>query len=235
MKKSGNIMTLEINKIYCADCLDLMKDMDDNSVDLVLTDPPYGIGITGKEGGGNPFGGVKQCKIGGGKVADSKIYHAFDDSERPNKEYFNQIQRISKNQIIFGGNYFADVLPASSCWLVWDKDNTGNFADCELCWTSFKTAVRKYKWRWNGMLQEDMKHKEKREHPTQKPRRLIENILMDYSKAGQTIFDPFLGSGTTAVACINTGRNFIGVEKDADYFKIAQRRIKNALEQTRLF
>lgn len=85
------------------------------------------------------------------------------------------------------------------------------------------------------MLQEDMKHKEKREHPTQKPRRLIENILMDYSKAGQTIFDPFLGSGTTAVACINTGRNFIGIEKDADYFEIAQKRIKEAQGQTRLF
>jgi site-specific DNA-methyltransferase (adenine-specific) len=226
-------MALELNKIYCADCLDFMKVMEDNSVDLVLTDPPYGIGITGKVGGDAPFGS-KGTKIGGNNIVESKEYHAFDDSKRPDKEYFYQIQRISKNQIIFGGNYFADVLPASSCWLVWDKDNTGNFADCELCWTSFKTAVRIYKHRWNGMLQEDMKHKEKREHPTQKPEKLIRKIIEDYSEEGQTIFDPFLGSGTTAVACINTGRNFIGIEKDEDYFKIAQRRIKDAQEQGRI-
>jgi len=217
-------MTLEINKIYCADCLDLMKEMEDNSVDLVLTDPPYGIGECG----------AKNHSRGG--ACDPTYYMIKDwDFEKLSADYFNEIQRISKNQIIFGGNYFADVLSASSCWLVWDKDNSGDFADCELCWTSFKTAVRKYKWRWNGMLQEDMKHKETREHPTQKPRRLIENILLDYSKAGQTIFDPFLGSGTTAVACINTGRNFIGIEKDKDYFEIAQKRVKEAQGQTRLF
>jgi len=201
-----------------------MKEMEDNSVDLVLTDPPYGIGECG----------AKNHSRGG--ACDPTYYMIKDwDFEKLSADYFNEIQRISKNQIIFGGNYFADVLSASSCWLVWDKDNSGDFADCELCWTSFKTAVRKYKWRWNGMLQEDMKHKETREHPTQKPRRLIENILLDYSKAGQTIFDPFLGSGTTAVACINTGRNFIGIEKDADYFEIAQKRVKEAQGQARLF
>ena len=215
---------LELNKIYCADCLELMKEMEDNSVDLVLTDPPYGIGECG----------AKNHSRGG--ACDPTYYMIKDwDFEKLSADYFNEIQRISKNQIIFGGNYFADVLSASSCWLVWDKDNSGDFADCELCWTSFKTAVRKYKWRWNGMLQEDMKHKETREHPTQKPRRLIENILLDYSKAGQTIFDPFLGSGTTAVACINTGRNFIGIEKDKDYFEIAQKRVKEAQGQARLF
>ena len=217
-------MALEINKIYCADCLDLMKEMDDNSVDFVLTDPPYGIGECGAKNHSR------------GSLCESTKYAPKDwDFEKPSSEYFKEIQRISKNQIIFGGNYFADVLPASSCWLVWDKDNSDNdFADCELCWTSFKTAVRIYKHRWNGMLQEDMKHKEKREHPTQKPEKLIRKIIEDYSEEGQTIFDPFLGSGTTAVACINTGRNFIGIEKDADYFKIAQRRIKDAQEQGRI-
>ena len=95
-------------------------------------------------------------------------------------------------------------------------------------------AVRKFKFRWNGMLQEDMKHKEVREHPTQKPVKLIEQIINKYSDEGMTIFDPFLGSGTTAVACINTGRNFIGIEKDEDYFNIAQKRVKEAQGQKRL-
>lgn len=215
---------LELNKIYCGDCLDLMKEMEDNSVDLVLTDPPYGIGECGAK---------NHTREG---ACDPTYYMIKDwDFVKPSADYFEELQRISKNQIIFGGNYFANILPASSCWLVWDKDNSGDFADCELCWTSFKTAVRKYKWRWNGMLQEDMKRKEKREHPTQKPEKLIRKIIEDYSEEGQTIFDPFLGSGTTAVACINTGRNFIGIEKDADYFEIAQKRIKEAQGQTRLF
>ncbi len=226
-------MTLDINTIYHGDCLDLMKDIPDKSIDLVLTDPPYGIGITGKVGGDKPFGSNK-TRIRGGRIYEAKEYISFDDSKPPDKIYFDEIQRISKNQIIFGGNYFADMLPPSSCWLVWDKDNSGNFADCELCWTSFKSAVRKFKFRWNGMLQEDMKHKEVREHPTQKPVKLIEQIINKYSDEGMTIFDPFLGSGTTAVACINTGRNFIGIEKDEEYFKIAQKRVKETQGQRRL-
>jgi len=216
-------MILDINTIYHGDCLDLMKDIPDKSIDLVLTDPPYGIGECG----------AKNHSRGG--IAESKKYTPKDwDFEKPNKKYFDEIQRISKNQIIFGGNYFADMLPPSSCWLVWDKDNSGDFADCELCWTSFKSAVRKFKFRWNGMLQEDMKHKEIREHPTQKPAKLIEQIINKYSDEGMTIFDPFLGSGTTAVACINTGRNFIGIEKDEEYFNIAQKRVKEAQGQKRL-
>ena len=94
--------------------------------------------------------------------------------------------------------------PLPPCWLVWDKDNTGNFADCELCWTSFPTAVRKYKWRWNGLLQEDMAHKIKRVHPTEKPYPLLEEIIRDYSKEGDIIFDGFAGSFSVAHACINT-------------------------------
>jgi len=201
-----------------------MKDILDKSIDLVLTDPPYGIGECGAK---------NHSRI---QLAKPTLYSCKDwDFEKPNKKYFDEIQRISKNQIIFGGNYFADMLPPSSCWLVWDKDNSGDFADCELCWTSFKSAVRKFKFRWNGMLQEDMKHKEVRLHPTQKPVKLIEQIINKYSDESMTIFDPFLGSGTTAIACINTRRNFIGIEKDEEYFNIAQKRVKEAQGQRRLF
>jgi site-specific DNA-methyltransferase (adenine-specific) len=143
--------------------------------------------------------------------------------------------RVSQNQIIFGGNYFVEHLYNSPCWIVWDKDNSGNFADCELAWTSFKTAVRKIKYRWNGMLQENMKEKEYRFHPTQKPIGLFEWILDNYSEQGMIILDPFLGSGTTAIAAHNTGRFFIGIEKEPKYVEIAQKRLEQAQAQQSLF
>lgn len=202
-----------INKIHCCDCLDLMREMPDKSVDLVLTDPPYGIGLTNEK--------LQTRK----HIATPIDYGSFEwDSEPPTAEYFTEIIRVSKNQIIFGGNYFD--LPPSPCWIVWDKDNSGDFADAELAWTSFDTAVRIFKWRWNGMLQEDMAHKEKREHPTQKPLPLIMWCLEKYSKPGMTVLDPFMGSGTTCVACKKLGRNYIGIEKEAEYIKIAEKRLE---------
>ena len=223
-----------MNKCYLGDCLDIMRDMPDKCIDLVLTDPPYGIGITGKVGGDKPFGSNK-TRIRGDSICKVKEYISFDDSNVPDKIYFDELRRISKNQIIFGGNYFADMLPASSCWLVWDKDNGDNdFADCELCWTSFPTAVRKYKWRWNGLLQEDMAHKIKRVHPTEKPYPLLEEIIRDYSKEGEIIFDGFAGSFSVAHACINTGRKFICVEKDEEYYKMGVERVRKAQAQGKL-
>ena len=137
-----------------------------------------------------------------------------------------KIKSISKNQIIFGGNYYASILGDSSCWIVWDKDNgKTDFADCELAWTSFKTAVRKFKWRWQGMLQEDMANKEKRLHPTQKPLPLMKWIVEKYSKPGDLIIDPFSGSFTTSVGCKQLGRKYIGVEISKEYCEIAVQRL----------
>ena len=190
---------LEIDRIYCGDCLDFMREMPDKGVDLVLTDPPYGIG----EAAG------KNLSRQGYGLAGAKDYGNLDwDNARVSDDVVSQMCRVSKNQIVFGGNYYADLLDPTSCWLVWDKDNGENdFADCELAWTSFKTAVRKFKWRWNGMLQEDMRHKEERIHPTQKPVPLFMQILEKYSNPGDLVLDPFLGSGTTAIACLRTGRH----------------------------
>lgn len=203
------------NKIYCWDCLEVMKQIPDKSIDLVLTDPPYWIGIKGR--------------VGGEKLAKVTDYWDFNDwdNEIPTKEYFNEMIRISKHCIIFWWNYFIENLTNSSCWIVWDKDNTWNFADCELAWTNFDTAVRKYTWRWNWMLQEDMNNKEKRYHPTQKPIPLFRWILENYSEKWQTILDPFLWSWTTAVACKEMWRNFIGIEKEQKYVNIANERLKN--------
>jgi DNA modification methylase len=207
---------LELNKIYCADCLEIMKSIPDKSIDLVLTDPPYGIWIKGK--------------VGGEKLAKVTDYWDFNDwdNDIPSKEYFDEMIRISKHCIIFWGNYFIENLTNSSCWIVWDKDNTWNFADCELAWTNFDTAVRKIKIRWNGMLQDDMKNKEIRYHPTQKPVDLFKWILENYSEKWMTILDPFLWSWTTAVACKELGRNFIGIEKEQKYVDIANKRLQTA-------
>jgi len=199
------------------DCLEFMKQVPDNYFDLVLTDPPYGINMDG----GN---------IGGNNLGKAKDYVKKDwDKKPPTKEHFDELIRISKHQIIFGANHFIDLIPyRSSCWIVWDKDNSGNFADSEIAWTNFKTAVRNYKFRWNGMLQQDMMNKEERFHPTQKPTELFKDILRDYAIKldKKTIFDPFMGSGTTAVACQSLGLEWCGCELESDYVAIANKRLE---------
>lgn len=215
---------LEINKIYNADCLELMKQLPDKCVDLVLTDPPYGIGISGSVGGGSHRGKVKECK------------KCDWDNEIPRKEYFEQIFRISKNQIIFGGNYFIEYLKNTRCMITWYKreglpDRT--FADSELAWTSFDKNSQVYSIRHDGFIRDSKEPKEA--HPTQKPLKLFQNILSDYSKEGQLILDCFSGSGTTAIACHNLNRNFICIEKDYDYWKASVERLENAQAQQKLF
>jgi len=206
-------------KLILGDCLEEMKKMPDKSVDLVLTDPPYGIGI------------AKLGTVGGNNLAQATDYGEQEwDNIIPSKEVFTEMFRISKNQIIFGGNYFVEYLFNSPCWIVWDKNNTGNFADCELVWTSFKTAVRKIKYTWNGMIQGNMKEKEKRYHPTQKPQPVMSWILRNYSEGNQIILDPFMGSGTTGLACKELGREFIGIEISPEYFKIAENRINQTMK-----
>lgn len=215
---------IEVNKIYNADCMDILKQLPDKCIDLVLTDPPYGINI------------AKNGKVGGCKCCAVTDYGKKDwDNKIPEKEVFDEIFRVSKKQIIFGGNYFVEYLHNSPCWLVWDKNNTGNFADCELAWTNFKSAVRKYLWTWNGMLQHDMKNKDVRIHPTQKPLKLFEMILNDYSNENDLILDCFSGSGTTAIACHNLKRRFICIERDTDYYNASVERLKIAQSQLRLF
>jgi site-specific DNA-methyltransferase (adenine-specific) len=226
-------MTPELNRIYCMDCLDGMRQMPDKSIDLVVTDPPYGIGEAA--GKNKKRGGVAFKKIGGkNNYVGSRDYGNLEwDDKPPTAEYFAEIMRISKNQIIFGGNFFD--LPPSPCWIVWDKDNGDNdFSDCELAWTTFKTAVRKFTWRWNGLLQEDMAHKEIRCHPTQKPVPLFEWIIGKYAKEGDTICDPFFGSGSCLVACVRMGHQFIGFEKEQSYYNAASIRIKKAQEQGKI-
>ena len=213
-----------INKIICGDCLEVMKQLPDKCVDLVLTDPPYGINENNKQ------------NLSRGKLAQPKDYGDYAwDKRKVSDSHISELIRISKNQIVFGGNYYGKLLGDTSCYIVWDKDNTGDFADCELAWTSFKSAVRKVVWRWNGMLQEDMSNKEVRVHPTQKPLGVMRWIIEKYSKPTDIILDPFAGSGSTLVAAELLGRKWIGIEISPEYCKIAEKRVKQAKEQFALF
>ena len=144
---------------------------------------------------------------------------------------------ISKNQIIFGANHFISRMPYdSSCWIVWDKVNgESDFADCELAWTSFKSAVRKFEFRWAGMLQGNMKNKEVRIHPTQKPVALYEWLLSRYAKVGDIILDTHVGSASSLLACHRTNHKFVGFELDKNYYKLSIERLDNEIAQLRLF
>ena len=220
----------EYIEITNEDNMELMKRYPDKYFSLALIDPPYGINMDGG-------------KIGGNNCGNAKDYAKKDwDKEPPSLEYFNELMRVSKNQIIWGANHFISRMPFdSSCWIVWDKDNSGNFADCELAWTSFNTAVRKYKFRWNGMLQQNMKDKEFRIHPTQKPVALYAWILKNYAKQGDKILDTHFGSGSIACAVHKANiidkmnLSLVACELDKDYFESSIQRVKEALQTQSLF
>lgn len=198
-------------KIYCGDCLEILPLLP--KVDLVVTDPPYGILEKSHR------------ELGSSKLAQTKDYGDFSWDVRIDERHLNLILSGSKNAVIFGGNYFSDKLRASRCWLVWDKDNTGNFADCELAWTNFEGSVRKFRYRWNGMLQENMKDKQERFHPTQKPIEVMKWAI-DKTEFSDFVLDPFLGSGTTLVAAKELNRNGIGIEINEHYCSIAKKRLR---------
>jgi len=178
---------LEVNKIYLGDCLDYLKGFPDKSIDCVITDPPYGHEINHYD---------RPQKRYSGQAADNTDYGDLSWNKIPDKEVFTELFRISKNQIIFGANYFHNYLPQSNGWIVWDKRGEfmkSNFADGELIWTSFDFALRIKRYIWNGMIQENMKNKEKRIHPCQKPIELMRQLIGEYTSENDLIFDPFMG------------------------------------------
>ena len=208
------------------DCMSYMATLPDKAFELAIVDPPYGIDIN------------NQSQGKGGGVARKIDYTKKDwDKTAPEIIYFNELRRVSKNQIIWGANHFISRLPIdSSCWVVWDKDNgETDFADCELAWTSFKTAVRRFKWTWAGMRQQNMKNKEERIHPTQKPIALYKWLLMNYASEGNLILDTHLGSGSSRIAAYDLGYDFIGFEIDPEYYEKQEKRFKDFVSQLRMF
>lgn len=202
--------------LYLGDCRDILPTL--GKVDAVVTDPPYGIGFDraqSQKGGKNGYVYFGEAK-------------GWDD-DRPVPEVFDQIRACSTEQIIWGGNYFADLLPPSMRWLIWDKCQDGfSLADVEMAWTSQQSAARRLNYPRARAIADG------REHPTQKPLQVMQWCLGFVPKA-ETICDPFMGSGTTGVACANLGRKFICIEIDPGYFDTACRRISEAYRQPRLF
>lgn len=199
------------------DCMEYMATQPDKSFDLAIVDPPYGIG-------------AGRMNIGKGKNQQWKKGMRWDDNP-PRDDYFDEIQRVSKDQIIWGGNYFR--LPITGGWLFWDKDRKKNlsFADGELAWTSFLTSLKKITLPYDGFRGAD----KVRIHPTQKPIKLYEWLLTNYAKPGQRILDTHLGSGSSAIAAHYFGCDFVGCELDKDYFDAANERFEQETAQIAMF
>ena len=212
-------------RFYNCDCQLLMEIGKKWSLGII--DSPYGIGEDGSKNHTRT------------KLAKAKNYkpYAGNDLKAPDKVFFDLAMKITKNQIIWGANHFISKIPYDSAsWIVWDKDNGDNdFADCELAWTSFPTAVRKYKYTWNGMLQQNMKNKQERIHPNEKPIDLYRWILQKYAKAGDTILDTHGGSCSSAIACDMEGFELDICELDKEYFDKALLRFKIYEQQQKLF
>ncbi len=211
--------------LYLGDCAEILPTL--GQFDAVVTDPPYGIDVLNKT--------YKNKNLKPGKsLATKREYDDIGewDNKPITKENIDLLRNISQWQIIFGGNYFE--LPPTKCWLVWDKETGDNdFADAELAWTNLNKAVRLKRYMWNGMLRAN---KEPRgDHPTQKPVGIMEWVISHLPTETQTIIDPYMGSGTTGVACAKMGKTFVGIEREQKYFDIACKRIEQAYAQGDMF
>ena len=220
---------------YNMDCMTGMKEFPDKYFDLAIVDPIYGD-VTG--GGYTTSKYDKQSHHIGKCAADEKAYHRgiWSQPKTP-PEYFKELFRVSKNQIIWGGNFFTESLPSSQGWVVWDKQRPDGvtFSDCELAFTSFNVGLRIFRFMWNGMIQGDMKHKENKIHPTQKPVALYEWLINKYANEGDVILDTHVGSASSLIACRHTNHKFVGFEIDEVYYNAAKDRLDKELSQVNIF
>jgi len=216
----GSVGRSALSTVYLMDCIEGMKQFPDKFFDLAVVDPPYGIGA------------AKQIDLGN---SNKKVKHKTKDWDNtiPTAEYFAELFRVSKNQIIWGGNYFIEHLKNTRCFIVWNKENgTNNMADCELAWTSFKTSVRMY----SGHIFKGIGNSNYVTiHPTQKPTRLYEWIFDKYASEGDLILDTHLGSQSSRIAANKAGLDFVGFEIDREYFDNGNKRFKNFVSQGVLF
>jgi len=213
--------------LYQGDCLEIMPTL--GKVDAVVTDPPYGIG----EAAGKAK--TRTSGLTSKKRNPDRYRRDYGSQQWDNKTADDEIAfaiSVAQNSIVFGGNYYD--LPPTSCWLIWDKLNgETDFADCEMAWTNLPKAVRRIKFLWNGCMRRERSIK--RQHPTQKPIGVMKWCIEHLPANANTILDPFMGSGTTGVACVKLGRKFIGIELDPEYFDIACKRIEQAYTQPDMF
>ena len=225
-----------MNVAYNMDCMAAMKEFPDKFFDLAVVDPPYGIGVMSMTC--TTSGAVRTHGHAAAKRRDYRKQSQWD--VKPTQEYFDELFRVSQNCIIWGGNYFSDMLPPSKGFICWDKRvndaMTNDFADCEYAYLSKGLGVaRVFRFCWNGMLQGDMKNKEERWHPTQKPVALYSWIYKNYAKPGMKILDTHLGSGSSRIAAYNAGLDFYGYEIDKEYFDKQEERFAKHTAQTNIF
>lgn len=210
---------------YHMDCMKGMKEFPDKYFDLAIVDPPY-------------FKGVEKSNYFGKTISKTNVKRLskpLNNWEIPNKAYFNELFRISKNQIIWGCNYFDYQYPGSGR-IVWDKQNdSSTFSNCEIAYCSLQNSVKIYRFMWNGMLQANIREKENRIHPTQKPIALYEWILQNYANPGDIILDTHVGSASSLIACRNTNHKYVGFEIDPEYYRLAKERLDCETAQMNLF
>jgi site-specific DNA-methyltransferase (adenine-specific) len=222
------------SEVYLMDCVAGLRHYPDNYFDLAVVDPPYGIGADKAQNNA----AQQRIKAGGKSKAGRgwKLYRETDwDNEIPTAEYWDELFRVSKNQIVWGGNYFTEYLPPKMGWILWDKRQRDfSLADGELAWTSFDKALRIFEMSRGKAL---AKNNEQggRFHPTQKPVMLYDWILKKYAKPNDLILDTHLGSGSSRIAAYKGGFNFVGFEIDEEYFNAANKRFDNFTSQARLF
>lgn len=214
----------ELGTLFLGDCMDGMKQYPDKYFELAIVDPPY-------------FNGPNKLGYYGAVKSKTKVkrqsYNVLSKWDIPKEDYFNELLRVSVNQIIWGFNYYT-INNLGSGRIVWDKINDAStFSDGEIAYCSLIDTVRFYRFMWNGMLQGDMKNKETRIHPTQKPVKLYEWLLSNYAKQGDKILDTHVGSGSSLVACEKLGFEYIGFEIDEDYCKGASKRIMAEANQVK--
>ena len=236
------------SEVFNMDCIEGMKQYPDKYFELAIVDPPYGIKAV-----------QRIYKVRDGYVNKAHKYpvrrgsHKIKewDNERPPKEYFDELFRISKNQVVWGGNYFTDMLPVSRGWIFWDKDIYGDFSKGELAWTNMDFALKKVLYVWDGMRQGQQVNKltckggnhsmgnpcnlEIRDHPTQKPIMLYKWLVTEFAKQGDKILDTHLGSQSSRIAAYDLGFDFIGYELDKDYFDQGCKRFEEFKSQLKLF
>jgi site-specific DNA-methyltransferase (adenine-specific) len=209
---------MELNRLYNMDCMEGMKDIPDKYFELAIVDPPYG----------NNLSGGRSAKNGWNNKIDWDKCNKGWNLNIPTPQYFDELRRVSKNQIIWGGNYFANMLPNSECWLIWDKGQRNfSLADGEMAWTSFDKAMRIY------TLHRSIANQEAKTHPTQKPIKLYKWVLNNYANEGDKILDTHVGSGSSLIACYDMKFDYMGFEIDEEYYTAAQQRIESTMAQLR--
>ena len=210
----ASVSNCALSEVYLMDCIAGMKHYPDKFFDLAVVDPPYGL--------------TDKITLGGG--IRKKYNRQYDwDNETPKNEYWEELFRVSKNQIVWGGNYFFDYLPNTRCVLSWDKMQEFSGADFELAWTSFDKPAKTFR------MSRIEAHGKGVIHPTQKPIKLYEWIFANYADEGNLILDTHLGSGSSRIAANKAGLDFVGFEIDEDYFNASEERFKKFVSQTRLF